>query len=199
MRQNQLRMPSLTKPRRPSIEEALGSSQVAEILGVHPRTVQRRRAARAKLRPLEAQREEKLCLIWRELLELFSTDNAVRWLTTPLPVLQDRRPLEVMAEEGGLDRVRDVIGSHELGHLVLMVDLPAFFGSAPEERFAGAVYRICAARRLPSLLSMMTRSTRGSDSSPSASIRSEATRQFSAHSWSSVRSCAVIVLPEPRP
>lgn len=108
-------MPGLTRQRQPTIEKALGSAQVAEILGVHPRTVHRRRAARAKLRPLEAQREEKLRLIWRELLELFSTDNAVRWLTTPLPVLQNRRPLEVMAEEGGLDRVRDVIGRMSWG------------------------------------------------------------------------------------
>ena len=108
-------MAGLSKTKRPSVEEVLGASQVAEILGVHPRTVHRRRADRPRLRPLEAQREEKIRRIWSGLLELFTADNAVRWLTTPLPVLGDRRPVEVMAEDGGLDRVRDVIGRMSWG------------------------------------------------------------------------------------
>jgi hypothetical protein len=50
-----------------TVEEALGVAEVARILGVHPRTVERRRGARKVPRPLEAQREEKLHRIWREL------------------------------------------------------------------------------------------------------------------------------------
>jgi putative toxin-antitoxin system antitoxin component (TIGR02293 family) len=99
----------------PTIEEALGRSRVAEILGVHPRTMHRRRAARTRVRPLEAQREEKLQQIWTELLEIFTAENAVRWLVTPLPVLRSRRPVEVMAEDGGLDRVLETIGRMSWG------------------------------------------------------------------------------------
>ena len=40
-----------------SIEQALGAAEVARILGVHPRTIERRRAAKKGLRPLEVQRE----------------------------------------------------------------------------------------------------------------------------------------------
>lgn len=83
---------------------------MAHILGVHPRTVERRRATRKSPRPLEAQREEKLHRIWRELTDLFTTENAIYWLTHPVPALEDRRPLELMAEEGGLDRVLETIG-----------------------------------------------------------------------------------------
>lgn len=98
-----------------TIEEALGAVQVARILGVHPRTVERRRGAQKTPRPLEAQREEKLHRIWRELARLFTTDNAIYWLTHPVPALEDRRPVEVMAEDGGLDRVLETIGRMSWG------------------------------------------------------------------------------------
>lgn len=99
----------------PSVEQALGVAEVARILGVHPRTVERRQAMRKAPRPLEAQREEKLHRIWRELTELFTVENAVDWLKQPLPVLENRRPLDVMADDGGLDRVLDVIGRMSWG------------------------------------------------------------------------------------
>ncbi len=99
----------------PSVEQALGVAEVARILGVHPRTVERRQAMRKAPRPLEAQREEKLHRVWRELTELFTVENAVHWLKQPLPVLENRRPLDVMADDGGLDRVLDVIGRMSWG------------------------------------------------------------------------------------
>ena len=108
-------MASVPKPRYPSLEKALGVRQVAEILGVHPRTMERRRASHTKPRPLEAQREEKLDRIWRELIDLFTPENAARWLTHPVPVLENRRPVDVMTEDGGLDRVQDVIGRMSWG------------------------------------------------------------------------------------
>ncbi len=108
-------MASLPKPRLPSVEEALGVSRMAEILGVHPRTIERRRVAGKKLRPLEAQREEKLRRIWRDLVTLFTPENAVRWLTGPVPALENRRPLDIMTEDGGLDRVLDAIGRMSWG------------------------------------------------------------------------------------
>jgi len=108
-------MASLPHSREPGVEEALGTAEVARILGVHPRTIERRRAARRTARPLEAQREEKLYRIWRELVLLFSPENAGYWLTHPVPALEGRRPVDVMEEDGGLDRVLDVVGRMSWG------------------------------------------------------------------------------------
>jgi putative toxin-antitoxin system antitoxin component (TIGR02293 family) len=108
-------MASLPRPPDTSVEDALGVAEVANILGVHPRTIERRRIARKPQRPLEAQREEKLNRIWRELNALFTAEDALSWLRHPVPVLDNRRPLDVMAEDGGLDRVLDVIGRMSWG------------------------------------------------------------------------------------
>ena len=101
---------SLPHARDLTIEEALGAGEVARILGVHQRTVERRRAGRKSPRPLELQREEKLHRIWGELIALFSTEDAIHWLTHTVPALEYRRPVELMAEDGGLDRVLEAIG-----------------------------------------------------------------------------------------
>ena len=108
-------MASLPLARDLSVEDALGVAEVARILGVHPRTIERRRGARKAPRPLEAQRAEKLRDIWRELLALFTLENAIYWLNHPVPVLENRRPVDVMTEEGGLDRVREVVGRMSWG------------------------------------------------------------------------------------
>jgi putative toxin-antitoxin system antitoxin component (TIGR02293 family) len=98
-----------------SVEEALGVAEVARILGVHPRTVERRRMIRKAPRPLEAQREEKLHRIWGELTSLFRREKAIYWLTHAVPALEDRRPVDVMAEDGGLDRVLETVGRMSWG------------------------------------------------------------------------------------
>jgi putative toxin-antitoxin system antitoxin component (TIGR02293 family) len=98
-----------------SVEEALGVAEVARILGVHPRTIERRRGTGKTPRPLEAQREEKLHRIWRELSSLFTPENAIYWLRHSVPVLEDRRPVDVMTEDGGLDRVLEVVGRMSWG------------------------------------------------------------------------------------
>lgn len=108
-------MASLPRTPAPSVEDALGLTEVAQILGVHPRTIARRREMRKAPRPLEAQREEKLHRIWNELIGLFTPENAIYWLKHPVPVLGNRRPVEVMAEDGGLDRVLEAIGRMSWG------------------------------------------------------------------------------------
>jgi putative toxin-antitoxin system antitoxin component (TIGR02293 family) len=108
-------MASLPRSPGSSIEDELGTSEVARILGIHSRTLERRRRNGGASRPLEAQREQKLHRIWNELTLLFTHENAIRWLKTPSPVLENRRPLEIMAEEGGLDRVLDVVGRMSWG------------------------------------------------------------------------------------
>jgi len=108
-------MASIPRAQDFTVEEALGAAEVARILGVHRRTVERRRGARKAPRPLEAQRAEKLHRIWRELIGLFTTENAIYWLTHPVPALEDRRPVDLMAEGGGLDRVLEAIGRMSWG------------------------------------------------------------------------------------
>lgn len=98
-----------------SVEDALGVAEVAHILGVHPRTIERRRGMRKSPRPLEAQREEKLHRIWHDLTGLFTPENAIYWLRHPVPVLENRRPVDVMSEDGGLDRVLEVVGRMSWG------------------------------------------------------------------------------------
>jgi putative toxin-antitoxin system antitoxin component (TIGR02293 family) len=108
-------MASIPLKRDLPVEEALGVAEVARILGVHPRTVERRRESKKGPRPLEAQRARKLEDIWRELTGLFTPQNAIYWLKHPVPALENRRPIDVMTEDGGLDRVRDVVGRMSWG------------------------------------------------------------------------------------
>lgn len=113
-------MATLPRTRDLTIEEALGVAEVARILGVHPRTVERRRAAARKtpqhaLRPFEVQREEKLHRIWGDLTKLFTSENAIFWLEHPVPALEGRKPVDVMAEDGGLDRVLETVGRMSWG------------------------------------------------------------------------------------
>jgi putative toxin-antitoxin system antitoxin component (TIGR02293 family) len=108
-------MATISHPGDRTVEEAIGVSEVARILGVHPRTVERRREVRKVPRALEVQREEKLHRIWRELFGLFTEENAIYWLTHPVPALEGRRPIDLMAEDGGLDRVLETIGRMSWG------------------------------------------------------------------------------------
>ncbi len=94
---------------RTDVEAVLGAAQVGHILGVHARTVQRRRTAARKPTPLEAQRREKLHRIWKHLLDLYTPEHALQWLRSSVPALDDRHPLDIMAEDGGLDRVLDTV------------------------------------------------------------------------------------------
>jgi putative toxin-antitoxin system antitoxin component (TIGR02293 family) len=108
-------MASIPHARALTVEEALGAAGVARILGMRRRTVERRRGTRKAPRPFDAQREEKLHRIWRELTALFTTESAVHWLTHPVPALEDRRPVDLMAEDGGLARVLEAIGRMSWG------------------------------------------------------------------------------------
>ncbi len=92
------------------IRQVLGTARVAGILGVHPRTLERRAARTRPKNPLQAQREEKLERIWQALLTVYNPENAERWLESFVPALGGRRPIEVMAEDGGLDRVLETVG-----------------------------------------------------------------------------------------
>ena len=106
---------SLPHNPEPTLEQALGTAEIARILGVHPRTLERRRRSGQTARPLAEQREEKLRRIWRDLVHVFTPENAAYWLRHPVPVLENRRPVDVMSEDGGLDRVLETVGRMSWG------------------------------------------------------------------------------------
>ena len=99
----------------PAIEAVLGTAETARILGVHPRTLERRRKAVRHPSLLETQRTAKLHQIWSQLLDLYTPENAEKWLRSSVPALGSRRPLDVMAEDGGLDRVLDTLARMSWG------------------------------------------------------------------------------------
>ena len=99
----------------PAIEAVLGTAETARILGVHPRTVERRRKAVRHPGLLETQRMAKLRQIWSKRLELHTAENAGKWLRSSVPALGSRCPLEVMTEDGGLDRVLDMLARMSRG------------------------------------------------------------------------------------
>lgn len=98
----------------PSVEDVLGPNVIAAILGLHPRTIQRRSTSPVRS-ALQAEREKKLHEIWSELLTSYSPENAIRWLNSEVPALGFRLPLSVMAEDGGLDRVLQTVGRMSWG------------------------------------------------------------------------------------
>ncbi len=65
--------------------------------------------------PAGTQRREKLHRIWKQLLELYRPEHALDWLRSAVPVLGDRRPLDVMSEDTGLDRVLDAVARMKWG------------------------------------------------------------------------------------
>ena len=77
-----------------NLEKALGPEEVARIVGAGPQA---------------AGRSEKLRCIWEGLLDLYDPGQAVEWLHTALPALDDRSPIEIMCEQAGPDRVLDFI------------------------------------------------------------------------------------------
>ena len=91
-------------------EEFLGRSIVAQILGVHPRTLSRREAGQSQPQSaIVAKREEKLSLVWENLSKIYRPENAAKWLKSEVPALGRRTPIEVMSEDGGLERVLDTV------------------------------------------------------------------------------------------
>ncbi len=80
--------------RKWTVEKALGPNETAQIVGGNPP---------------DAARSEKLNCIWEGLLDTYAPQQAVTWLRTAAPALNDRRPVDVMREEGGLDRVLELV------------------------------------------------------------------------------------------
>lgn len=80
--------------RKTAVEKALGSGVAAQIVGGGADS---------------AARSEKLRCIWEGLLDTYNPEQAVTWLQTAAPALGNRRPVDVMLEPDGLDRVLESV------------------------------------------------------------------------------------------
>jgi uncharacterized protein (DUF2384 family) len=80
--------------RKWTIEKALGPSETARIVGGSLSS---------------AARSEKLNCIWAGLLDTYTPHRAAAWLHAAAPALGNRRPVDVMSEEDGLDRVLELV------------------------------------------------------------------------------------------
>ncbi len=76
--------------RKTAVEKALGPGVATQIIGTGAQS---------------AARSEKLRCVWEGLLDTYNPEQAAAWLRTPIPALGNRRPVDVMLEPDGLDRV----------------------------------------------------------------------------------------------
>jgi uncharacterized protein (DUF2384 family) len=76
------------------VEKALGPDEVARIAGTGP---------------LGGARLETLRCIWEGLLDTYNPQQAAVWMKTAAPALGNRRPVDIMREPDGLDRVLELV------------------------------------------------------------------------------------------
>lgn len=94
----------------------LPTKTAAELLGIPPRTLQRRKAE-GRLQPDESDRLVRLSRIYGRAIELFEGDNdaALEWLESPVKALGGATPLEMSQTEPGILEVDRLIGRLEHG------------------------------------------------------------------------------------
>lgn len=80
--------------RKSTVEKALGPNEIAQIVGAGP--------------PGGARMETLRC-IWDGLLDTYTPQQAAAWLQTAAPALSNRRPVDIMREPDGLDRVLELV------------------------------------------------------------------------------------------
>lgn len=95
---------------------AIGAQRLAELVGIPPRTLARRKAD-GRLDPEESDRLVRLARVFGRTLELFEGDaEATRaWLTRPARALGGKTPLELAATDVGTTEVEALIGRLEYG------------------------------------------------------------------------------------
>ncbi len=111
------------KTARKTIEEAkdsfgLNYEDIASALDVTRRMLLRYRKEKNTPSPKVRDRLENLRQISYLLDEVFtSREDGLRWLYTPVPLLQGRRPIDLM-RKGKLDEVLSVLAGHYSGAFV---------------------------------------------------------------------------------
>lgn len=89
----------------------LGWSDLADVIGVSARTLQRRRERSEPLTPAESDRLWRLLHVWDRATEAFGSDEdaARRWLAASHGLLNGESPLEHLDTEPGLREVEDML------------------------------------------------------------------------------------------
>jgi putative toxin-antitoxin system antitoxin component (TIGR02293 family) len=91
-------------------------SQVAELLGIPPRTLARRKAS-GRLTADESEKLLRISSTFEKTLELFEGDRtrALAWLSSPKRELENRTPLQYSRTEIGAREVENLLGRLEHG------------------------------------------------------------------------------------
>ena len=94
----------------------LSASEVADLVGVNPRTLSRRKRE-GRLHADESDRVLRLSRVYGKALGLFGDDlgRARRWLSTPKVALGGEKPLDYSRVDVGAREVVDLIGRIEHG------------------------------------------------------------------------------------
>ncbi len=97
---------------------SLGDSDLAQILGITSKTLQRKRKARTTLTPVESDRLYRVQSIFALAIKVLGTpEDAKEWLSTPQIDLGDRVPLELLTTSAGASLVEEVLNRMEYGIL----------------------------------------------------------------------------------
>jgi len=97
---------------------SLGDNDLAQILGITSKTLQRKRKARAALTPVESDRLYRVQAIFALAVKVLgSPEDAKEWLSTPQIDLRDRMPLELLTTSAGASLVEEVLNRMEYGIL----------------------------------------------------------------------------------
>jgi len=97
---------------------SLGDNDLAQILGITSKTLQRKRKARTALTPVESDRLYRVHAIFALAVKVLGTpEDAKEWLSTPQIDLGDRMPLELLTTSAGASLVEEVLNRMEYGIL----------------------------------------------------------------------------------
>jgi putative toxin-antitoxin system antitoxin component (TIGR02293 family) len=97
---------------------SLCDNDLAQILGITSKTLQRKRKARTALTPVESDRLYRVQAIFALAVKVLGTpEDAKEWLSTPQIDLGDRMPLELLTTSAGASLVEEVLNRMEYGIL----------------------------------------------------------------------------------
>ena len=95
---------------------SLNLTDIARVVLIPRRTLERRMAANALLRTGESERVVRLGRIFAKARDVFEdSDEAATWLNEPLDALGGQTPLQVSSTEPGAREVEQILGRIEHG------------------------------------------------------------------------------------
>ncbi len=93
----------------------LNVKEVGELLGIHPRTLQRRQES-GRLEEAERLKAQMLDETFAFALTVFRDAEKVRtWLFSELPALEFKRPVDLLGTIRGYERIKTLLGQIAFG------------------------------------------------------------------------------------